>query len=247
LAGDAGLGYLQPFHLFGRTLSARAELRYRYDYQEPPRPTNAPSTFSDLVFNLGVQIPLSGEEEPAVKPAVTVVPATTGDSDQDGVPDDRDQCANTPPGSYVNNVGCPREPEAVVAPATTTEADEGPVTLENAKAGDTIVLTGVTFEFNSSRLTSNAQVILDPVARQLIQRPELRIEVGGHTDGKGSAAYNQKLSERRAASVKSYLEQHGVDASRLSSKGYGMTQPVDTNETDEGREHNRRVEMKVLE
>lgn len=247
LAGEAGLGYLQPLRLWGLRMNLRSELRYRYDYQEPPHPAGAAANFQDLVLNVGVQVPLSREEEPASRPPVTVVPAAVGDSDQDGVPDDHDQCPNTPAGSYVNNVGCPKQPEAVVAPAVTPEADEGPVTLENAKVGDTIVLTGVTFEFNSSRLTSNAKVILDPVARQLLQRSELRIEVGGHTDGKGSAAYNQKLSERRAKSVESYLEQQGVDAARLSAKGYGMAQPVDTNETEEGREHNRRVEMKVLE
>jgi outer membrane protein OmpA-like peptidoglycan-associated protein len=71
--------------------------------------------------------------------------------------------------------------------------------------------------------------------------------VEGHTDNQGPAAHNLDLSKRRAASVMKYLTDHGVDASRLTSEGYGDTQPIADNKTAKGREQNRRVEMKILE
>ena len=76
--------------------------------------------------------------------------------------------------------------------------------------------------------------------------PQMTIEIGGHTDGKGSEAYNQRLSENRAKAVVDYLVSKGVDAKRLKYKGYGKTMPVDTNDTEEGRAKNRRVEFKIL-
>ena len=108
-------------------------------------------------------------------------------------------------------------------------------------------LKGVNFEVNSSRLTANAKVILKGVADSLTAQPGMKVEIGGHTDAQGSDSYNLKLSQRRAQSVMDFLVARGVDAGRLSAKGYGETQPVDTNETPEGRELNRRVEMKVVE
>ena len=249
--GDAGLGYMHPLELFGYDLNLRAEARYRYDVQQPPRPAGTPAQFEDIIINLGLQIPLFRGEPVAETTAepVAVVPAAYGDADNDGVIDERDQCPDTPANSLVNNVGC--TPEAVPAPAPVSTApafdtSEQP-TLETAKAGDIIVLSGVTFEFNRAVLQSNARIILDGVAKQLLARPELKIEIGGHTDSKGSETYNQRLSDQRAESVKVYLEQQGVETQRLSSQGYGESQPVDSNETDAGRERNRRVEMKVLE
>jgi outer membrane protein OmpA-like peptidoglycan-associated protein len=74
----------------------------------------------------------------------------------------------------------------------------------------------------------------------------MRIEIRGHTDGHGSAEYNQRLSENRAKAVVDYLVSKGIDPKRLHYKGYGKSQPVDTNTTDEGRAHNRRVEFHIL-
>jgi len=109
------------------------------------------------------------------------------------------------------------------------------------------VLQGVTFEFNQARLTANAKTILDGVADALTARAEIRVEVGGHTDSRGSDSYNQKLSENRAQSVMQYLIGKGIDAGRMSAKGYGESHPVADNETDDGRELNRRVELKIVE
>ena len=72
------------------------------------------------------------------------------------------------------------------------------------------------------------------------------IDVYGHTDSTGAAAYNQRLSERRAAAVALYLESRGVQAARVATRGFGMTQPIASNETEEGRAQNRRVEIKIV-
>lgn len=119
------------------------------------------------------------------------------------------------------------------------------ISLNGCGTGDVIVLRGVNFEFDKSRLTPNAKTILDGVAEELVAYPEIKIELGGHTDAKGSDEYNQSLSERRAASVVAYLKGRGITNDRMSSAGYGESQPVADNETDEGRELNRRVELKV--
>lgn len=135
-------------------------------------------------------------------------------------------------------------PPAPAVAEAVPEQDQGP-TIETAKAGDTIVLHGVNFETAKANLTTNAKTILDGVAEQLLKRPELTLEIGGHTDSVGKDAYNQNLSERRAQAVLDYLVSKGIDASHLTSVGYGEGHPIDTNDTDEGREHNRRVELKI--
>ncbi|MGQ0618581.1 MAG: OmpA family protein [Panacagrimonas sp.] len=122
-----------------------------------------------------------------------------------------------------------------------------PITLAGCKAGDTIVLRGVNFDFDKASLTTNAKTILDQVVEALKARPDVKVEIQGHTDGKGSDAYNQRLSERRAQSVKQYLVGHGIDTARTTSVGLGEAVPVADNETDEGRELNRRVELKITE
>ncbi len=109
-----------------------------------------------------------------------------------------------------------------------------------------IELKGVQFEYNSATLTRTSTAILDAAVETLVKRPDIRVEVAAHTDSTGSADYNQQLSERRAASVMAYLQEHGIDASRLTSKGYGESQPIADNSTEEGRAKNRRVELRVL-
>ena len=74
----------------------------------------------------------------------------------------------------------------------------------------------------------------------------IKVEIGGHTDNVGSAEYNQKLSEGRAKTTVDYLKSKGIAATRISYKGYGMTQPISSNSTEEGRAQNRRIEAKIL-
>lgn len=118
-------------------------------------------------------------------------------------------------------------------------------TLEGCVLGDTMVLQGVNFKFDEARLTLNAKALLDQVAGALAKRSDIEIELEGHTDSKGSDTYNQALSEARAASVKRYLIERGVDSRRMSAVGYGETMPVADNATDAGRELNRRVQLKI--
>jgi OOP family OmpA-OmpF porin len=132
------------------------------------------------------------------------------------------------------------------APAAAPAVEAAPISIESAKAGDTIVLSGVTFNTGKATLMANAKTILNGVAKQLMSRPSLKVEIGGHTDSKGTPAGNQKLSERRAASVRNYLIEQGLNPDQLTAVGYGQNVPVDTNDTVDGRERNRRVEMKVI-
>jgi outer membrane protein OmpA-like peptidoglycan-associated protein len=106
-----------------------------------------------------------------------------------------------------------------------------------------LILHGVNFEFDKSRLTVKADSILDLVATGLKRNPDTRVEIDGHCDWIGSDAYNQKLSIRRANAVRDYLIRHGVKAANLTIKGYGESKPIADNKTDEGRALNRRVEL----
>ena len=108
------------------------------------------------------------------------------------------------------------------------------------------VLHGVNFEFDSARLTPNAKTVLRGVAERLLAHSDTEVEIAGHTDSKGSDEYNQALSERRAESVRDFLIDLGVDPGRLQARGYGDTRPVDSNASDEGRERNRRIEMRRI-
>ncbi|MES1244913.1 MAG: OmpA family protein [Acidobacteriota bacterium] len=103
-------------------------------------------------------------------------------------------------------------------------------------------LYGVLFDFNKSSLKPDSEPVLAKAA-SLLKAKAFTVEVQGHTDNVGADAYNLQLSEARAASVKAWLVQHGVAADHLSSKGYGKTQPVADNGSDEGRAKNRRVEL----
>jgi len=103
----------------------------------------------------------------------------------------------------------------------------------------------VLFDFNSAALRSASRESLREMANVFEKYPNTTIEVAGHTDSIGSAAYNQRLSERRAGNVANYLEQLGVNGSRLDAEGYGKSQPRATNSTAAGRQLNRRVEIHV--
>ena len=109
-----------------------------------------------------------------------------------------------------------------------------------------ITLKGdVTFDTNSTTVRPGLYNEIDRIAQVMVQYPETQILVQGHTDSTGSEVYNQTLSERRAESVKSLLIQRRVSPYRITSMGYGETQPVATNATPEGRRMNRRVEIRI--
>ncbi len=103
----------------------------------------------------------------------------------------------------------------------------------------------VNFGFDSSNLTASAKTNLDKLATVLKNNPDTNINIYGHTDSKGSETYNQGLSERRAAAVKSYLVSKGVASSRMFAMGMGETDPRSSNATEAGRAQNRRVEFAI--
>ena len=109
-----------------------------------------------------------------------------------------------------------------------------------------MILKNIFFEFNSAKLTSESYPELNRVFRLLTTNPTIRIEVSGHTDNVGSLESNTRLSEARAKAVVDYLITSGIDPSRLEYKGYAFTRPIASNETEEGRARNRRVEFEIL-
>jgi outer membrane protein OmpA-like peptidoglycan-associated protein len=112
--------------------------------------------------------------------------------------------------------------------------------------GKTVILKGVNFEFNKATLTKDSETILEMAFNALAAGPDLNVLIVGHTDNVGSAAYNKKLSLRRAQSVKSWMVKKGIPVKRLTVAGKGFDEPIDDNTTDEGRANNRRIEFRVL-
>lgn len=113
--------------------------------------------------------------------------------------------------------------------------------------GSTFVLKDIFFEFDKSTILQQSYFELMKLITLLDTYPKMAIEIRGHTDGKGADSYNQRLSENRAKAVSDYLTSKGISEKRLQYKGYGKTLPIDTNDTEEGRANNRRVEFKILD
>jgi OOP family OmpA-OmpF porin len=138
------------------------------------------------------------------------------DSDGDGVTDDKDQCPNTPKGEYVDKDGC------------------------------TLKLTlHINFAFDEADIKPEFKPDLDQAAAFIKRNAEVPyILIAGHTDHTGTVEYNQELSEKRAQNVRQYLiDNYGIDPDRLGARGYGKSQPIASNQTEEGRYENRRVEI----
>lgn len=136
---------------------------------------------------------------------------------------------------------------AAIQPADTLSIEKKILgTDQPLREGDSFVLQNIFFDFDKSTLLQQSYYELTGLMQLLNKYPKMKIEVGGHTDGRGSYDYNQRLSEARAKAVTDYLIAHGVDPIRVKYKGYGKTQPIDTNNTEEGRAKNRRVEFKIL-
>ncbi len=154
------------------------------------------------------------------------------DSDNDGVPDGRDQCPQTPAGTKVNAAGC-------AIPVATKSA-------EVTEAG-TWIYKDIQFENNRADLRPSSYATLNEIVAALKAQKDLNIEIQGHTDSSGTRSYNMGLSQRRAASVKAYLESKNIDASRLTTRGFGPDRPIASNATKDGRARNRRVEIKPIQ
>ena len=120
------------------------------------------------------------------------------------------------------------------------------IDLKKVEIGQTIVLKNIFFDFDKATIRPESATELDRLIQLLTENPTLKIELGSHTDSKGSDDYNQKLSQSRSQSVVTYLIGKGISTDRLVAKGYGETMPVATNDTDAGRQENRRTEFKIL-
>lgn len=121
------------------------------------------------------------------------------------------------------------------------------IPLNRIKAGESVVMKNVFFEHDKYLLLDGSKVELGKLISFLNHNPDVKIEIGGHTDNVGDVAYNLELSQKRAKAVNDYLVEQGMDQVRLLYKGYGESQPVDTNDTEEGRANNRRTEVRILE
>ena len=131
----------------------------------------------------------------------------------------------------------------VIVRDTVTIIKEVPVEIQKTM----MELSNTMFDFDKSIIKEAAKEPLNKVVKWLQENPELKVEISGHTDNKGSRAYNKKLSEARAKAVYDYFVSQGVNKFRLAYAGYGFDKPIATNETDEGRQLNRRVELNIVE
>lgn len=120
------------------------------------------------------------------------------------------------------------------------------IELERATEGKIAILQNIFFDVDKYELQDKSKTELQKISRFLMDNPLVRVEISGHTDNVGAPSYNKQLSEKRAQSVYQYLRDNGIDSKRLIPKGYGQEKPVSTNETDEGRQANRRIEFKII-
>jgi outer membrane protein OmpA-like peptidoglycan-associated protein len=119
------------------------------------------------------------------------------------------------------------------------------IQLKKVAVGSKIILKNIFFDFDKATLRPESTSELERLVKLLNDVPTLKIELSGHTDSKGADVYNQKLSQRRAKAVLDYLVKHGIVAGRLTSIGAGEAEPGSTNDTEKGRQENRRTEFKV--
>jgi outer membrane protein OmpA-like peptidoglycan-associated protein len=150
------------------------------------------------------------------------------DTDQDGIDDEKDSCVNLK--GVPNYNGCPP-----------------PVLTDTIRKKFESIAAKIFFEYKSDSLKPSSVIELEELSNILLQNPQLILKIEGHTDNAGNQASNLQLSQHRAESVKSYFIQKGIDPSRLNAIGWGQERPKASNETEEGRKLNRRVELLVEE
>lgn len=120
------------------------------------------------------------------------------------------------------------------------------IELERATEGTVAILKNIFFDVDKYDLKEKSKTELQKISRFMSDNPAVKVEISGHTDNVGSAVYNKQLSEKRALAVYHYLIEDGIDPKRLLPKGYGPEHPVSSNETDDGRQANRRIEFKII-
>ncbi len=181
------------------------------------------------------------------------------DRDGDGIYDKDDACPDIP-GEFSDDPdknGCPPDTDGdgILDKDDACPRDPGPPNADPKKHGCPVAIVEeaqikiferVEFEFDSAKLLASSEVVLNAVLKILVDHPEInQIRVEGHTDNVGKPAYNRKLSQRRAKSVVKWLVEHGIERERLRSQGFGLERPIADNDTEEGRQTNRRVEFHI--
>jgi OmpA-OmpF porin, OOP family len=255
---NVGVGLMKDMTEKG--MKIRADIRYRLDMDDESVATE--DKFSDMMLNVGLVIPFGDEKKPQATPVAAVVAKNT-DSDKDGVLDANDYCLNTAAGVKVDDKGC-EIPKKVEAPVVTKpmdsdndgiadNLDECPnsasgvrVDSKGCELQSSFVLKGVNFITGSNVLTPESRNVLNDVAATLIKNSDVKVEVAGYTDNVGRADANQRLSLKRAESVKAYLVSAGVKAEQMTAKGFGDSNPIADNSSTDGRAQNRRVELHVI-
>lgn len=185
------------------------------------------------------------------------LPASEKDGDGDGVADHSDRCPNTPWGSKVDAIGCPKGPVvARVTPKKTDDPDTDndgvndpmdrcPQTPRNAVVDENgcWAASDILFDFDSAIIKPQYHLALADIISVLRSNPGLKIEIQGNTDSIGPESYNKMLSKKRALAVKGYLVGKGIEAARLKTVGFGDTRNVASNENESGRALNRRIDF----
>jgi OmpA-OmpF porin, OOP family len=200
-------------YFFTDSIALRGDVRHVISFENSDANNNLYYT-AGLTFYFGGNKAVEPPPAPVEAPKPVKVVEQPKDSDGDGVFDREDKCPGTPKGATVDEFGC-------------------------------WVIKDVKFDFDKSNIKPEFYPGLDQVVKVLKENTNMKVkvEVQGHTDSVGTQQYNQKLSERRAMSVMNYLVSKGIARNRLSASGYGFSRPVATNETEEGRAKNRRVQL----
>jgi OOP family OmpA-OmpF porin len=184
----------------------------------------------------------------AAAAAAVAVVEVEKDTDGDGVIDSMDKCPDTPAGTLVNATGCP-----VVLDDDKDGVENAKDLCPNTPMGDKVDSNGcplvvnlhINFANDSAEIPADANALLDEYAAFLKRNTNYSAKIVGYTDNVGSAAYNKKLSQKRAEAVMQALIERGVDAKQLSAIGMGELNPVASNDTEEGRAQNRRIEAEM--
>ena len=230
---NVGVGMMQKISDSG--IAIRADVRYRLDLDTES--VASEDEFGDFMLNVGLTIPFGSTHKERqtntpvesvtelkissdVDSAKEVDTITAKDTDNDGIVDSKDNCPSTAQGEKVDSTGC--------------------------KLQQSFVLKGVNFLTGSNVLADESKNTLNDVAETFARNPDISVEVAGYTDNRGNVAFNQRLSQKRAESVKSYLVSQGVDESRMIAKGYGIDSPIADNDSSQGRAINRRVELHLI-
>jgi OOP family OmpA-OmpF porin len=181
------------------------------------------------------------------------------DRDGDSIPDAEDACPNTKGrrSADPSENGCPPdrdgdgiEDDVDACPDAFGEANRDPskngCPTARVEQGQIKILERIEFKTNSAELLESSTPVLEAVRKLMLDHDDIaHVSVEGHTDNKGAAAYNERLSQRRAKAVLDWLAKHGIARGRLESHGFGLSRPLETNDTPEGRDRNRRVEFHI--